>query len=299
MTAYGLFAALPTPIDDAGRLDLHAFDRIIDLVCAAGADGICVGGATSEYPQFETSERIAMIRHAARRLPDDRALLVAIGGASTRRTIELGEAARDAGSRAVLLPMPMFYNYEQDDLRAFCSHVADALRWPCLLYDLPDFTNALHPDTVVSLLRDEEFIVGIKDSSGREGNLARFAEARGSAAWALLVGDDRLLHRGLQAGWNGGISGVAACCPELLSGLYRAFHEGSAGEAARLQALVDQFVARLVELPTPWAIRFALAARGFGTGPLALPLSDRRRKQLREFEQWFGSWFCLATAQDR
>ena len=290
MIASGLFAALPTPIHDDGRLDLDTFDRIVDFVCGAGVDGICIGGATSEYPHFEASDRIALIRHAATRLPADRALLVGIGAPSTRRTIELGLAARDAGSRAVLLPMPMFFNYEQDDLSAYCARVARALGWPCLLYDLPDFTNPLQPGTAIALLRDEEFVVGIKDSSGVAGNLARFALARGDRPWTLLVGDDRLLHQGLQAGWNGGISGVAACCPELLSGLYRTFHHGDQRDAVRLQALVDEFVARLSTLPAPWAIRVALAARGFDTGPLPLPLSARRQEQVDELREWFGRW---------
>jgi 4-hydroxy-tetrahydrodipicolinate synthase len=290
MISSGLFAALPTPVLDDGRLDLETFDRLVDFVCGAGVDGICVGGATSEYPHFEVADRIAVIRRASARLPADRALLVAIGASSMRRTIELGAAARDAGSGALLLPMPMFFNYDQDDLAEYCRHVARTLRWPCLLYDLPDFTNALRPDTVISLMRDEEFIVGIKDSSGEVPNLTGFAGARAGAAWTLFVGDDRLLHKGLEAGWNGGISGIAACCPELLTGVYRTFRHGDAQETVRLQALVDEFVGRLIALPAPWAIRMALAVRGFDTGPLPLPLSARRQRQIEEFQAWFRGW---------
>lgn len=290
MISSGLFAAVPTPIRPDGRLDLDAFDRVLDFVCGAGVDGICVGGATSEYPHFESSERIAVIRRAAERLPADRALLVGIGASSTRRAVELGEAARDAGSRAMLLPMPMFFKYEQEDLEAYCAHVAATLRWPCLLYDLPDFTNPLSPETALALMREHEFIVGIKDSSGRLENLARFGGARRDAPWTLLVGDDRLLYKGLQAGWNGGISGVAACCPELLAGLYHSFRRGEQAEAARLQALLDEVVGRLSVFPAPWGIRIALAARGFDTGPLPLPLSARRQRQIRDFQDWLSEW---------
>src|SRR5687767_2970435 len=160
----GLFAAVATPIHDDGRVDYATFDRLIDFLVEAGVSGICLAGATGEYPHFETADRKALVRRAAGRLPHDRALLVGIGGPSIRHTIDLGETALESGSRAVLLPMPMFFRYEQDDLQAYCAHVSRALRGPCLLYNLPDFTNGLSSATIVALLRDEELIVGIKDS---------------------------------------------------------------------------------------------------------------------------------------
>ena len=39
------------------------------------------------------------------------------------------------------------------------------------------------------------------------------------------------------AGWNGGISGLASCCPELVVALYRSVTHGEAAERARCEAL--------------------------------------------------------------
>jgi 4-hydroxy-tetrahydrodipicolinate synthase len=295
----GLFAAVATPIHDDGRFDEAGFDRLVDFLIGAGVDGICIGGATGEYPHFETADRAAIIRRAAARLPSDRTLLVGIGSSSSRGSITLGKAAIAAGSGPLLLPMPMFFRYQQDDLRAFAAHVSRALAAPCLLYDLPDFTNGLSPATALALLRDEEFIVGIKDSSGKEDNLATFAGARQDRAWTLLVGDDRLLEVGLQAGWDGGISGVAGCCPELLVALVRSFRERSFEDTATLQARLDELVERLGVFPTPWGIRIALEARGLPTGPLPLPLTPSRREQIRSFQAWFSEWIMSVTAWSR
>ena len=295
----GLFAAVATPVRDDGRLDLDTFDRLVDFLIGAGVDGIAIAGATGEYPHFETAERQAVIRRAAERLPRDRTLLVGIGASSVLRTVELGEAAFDAGSRAVLLPMPMFFRYQQEDLRAYCAHVSRMLRAPCLLYDLPDFTNGLAPDTVLSLLRDEEFVVGIKDSSGHVENLQEFAEARGSQSWTLLVGDDNALRRGLQRGWDGGISGVAGFCPELLVALHRTTIAGHSNESARLEALLQELISRLALFPTPWGIRIGLATRGIDTGPLPLPLSAGRRRQLAEFQEWYPAWLQRTGLAER
>src|SRR5206468_8277194 len=256
----------------------------------AAVAGICLAGATGEYPHFETADRKTIVRHTARRLPRDRALLVGIGASSMRHTIEIGETAIESGSRALLLPMPMFFRYEQPDLEAFCARVSGVLRAPCLLYNLPDFTNGLAAGTVLNLLRDEEFIVGIKDSSGQEEHLVVFAEARAGQPWTLLVGDDRVLHKGLQAGWDGSISGVAGFCPELLVALYRSFVDNQRDETARLQGLLDELISQIALFPTPWGIRIGLAARGFATGPLPLPPTATRRRQMAAFRDWLPEW---------
>ena len=286
----GLFAAVVKPKQYYGRIDLGTFERIVAFLVEAGVSGICIAGATGEYPHFETSDRNALIRRAAGRLPDDRVLLVGIGAPSMRHAIALGETAIDVGSRALLLPMPMFFRYEQQDLEAYCAHVSGELRAPCLLYNLPDFTNGLASDTVVNLLRGEEFIVGIKDSSGKQENLAAFASERPGDAWNLLVGDDRMLARGLAAGWDGGISGVAGFCPELLLRLYQNAVAGQGEEVARLQGLLDELISKIAVFPTPWGIRIGLAARGLPTGPLPLPLTPRRRQQIEAFNNWFPGW---------
>ncbi|HEY7057778.1 MAG TPA: dihydrodipicolinate synthase family protein [Vicinamibacterales bacterium] len=285
----GVLAALPTPARSDGSLDLSIFGRLVDFVMDNGVEGICVGGATGEYPHFETADRIAVIRRASEALSGKGSLVVGIGAPTMPRVVELGRAAHEAGARAVLLPMPMFFRYEQDDLRAYCSQVSRSLGAPCLLYDLPEFTNGLSSETVLALLRDEPFIVGIKDSSGRAANLAAFESAPGRPEWTLIVGDDRLLRQGVAVGWNGGISGVAACYPELIVALVRAERDGRAEDAARLQSRLDEIIAHLTPLPTPWGIRVALSARGIDTGPLPLPLTAERRRQIEAVKAVFSN----------
>jgi 4-hydroxy-tetrahydrodipicolinate synthase len=289
-TVAGLFAAVVTPVLHDGRLDLPALDRVIDFLAEAGVSGICILGATGEYPHFDTADRKTVIARAAARLPRGCALLVGIGGPSMGHVIDLGRAALDAGSTALLLPMPMFFRYEQQDLEAFSVRVSDTLRAPCLLYNLPGFTNGLAQETALTLLRTAEFIVGIKDSSGEGENLAAFAQARAGHAWSLLVGDDRLFYAGLLAGWDGGISGVAGFCPELLVAIHRSFVQKRPAEAARLQGLLDELISHIAPFPTPWGIRIGLAARGIPTGPLPLPLTPARQQQIAEFSGWLPEW---------
>jgi 4-hydroxy-tetrahydrodipicolinate synthase len=289
-TMKGVIAAVATPVDADGRLNVKEFERLVDMLIDSGVDGVCLGGATSEYPNVAVTDRRAAIEAAAPRVPRDRTLLVAIGAPSFRQVVELGRSAQSAGSGAVLLPMPMFFRYEQHDLQAFAVEVSRALAAPVLLYDLPDFTNGLDPATVITLLNDEQFIVGIKDSSGVAEHLAAYVKARGARDWTLLVGHDGLLFDGLRAGWNGTVSGIACFCPELPLAIYRSFTSGDIEGARKLQALLDEVVVQLGALPAPWGIRVALEVRGFDMGALPLPLSASRREQVDRYREWLPAW---------
>jgi dihydrodipicolinate synthase/N-acetylneuraminate lyase len=114
-----------------------------------------------------------------------------------------------------------------------------------------------------------------------------------------MVGDDRLLGLGLQSGWDGGISGVAGFCPELLIAVYRSVVDGLPQETARLTGLLDELVEQLAPFPTPWGIRVGLAARGIDTGPLPLPATAARKRQVAAFTEWFPRWLQRTGLADR
>lgn len=286
----GVFAAAATPLGGDGRIDLGVFARLIDFLIAAGVHGVCLGGATSEYPRTPFEERKAAIDVARERLPEGRLLLVGIGASVLGEVLELGERAFTAGAAAVLLPMPMFFRYDQCDLRAYCADVSRTLRKPCLLYDLPEFTNPLHPETAIALMRDEEFITGIKDSSGRIENLTAFVGARDDRDWTLLVGHDRLVADGLNTGWDGTVSGVAGFCPELPLAIYESIANGDGARATGMQAFVDELLVQFATLPTPWAVRIGLEVRGFTMGPFPIPVSAERARDIAGFRTWVDGW---------
>lgn len=286
----GVLAALITPLDDRGKVDYDCFDRLLDFLIGREVDGVAVGGATGEYPHFDVDVRKKLISRAARRLAPGKILLAGIGTSSIHTTLELGQHAIQSGCHALLLPMPYFFQYEQHDLAAFCQTVSRSLRAPCLLYNLPSFTNGLQCETSLQLLQSEEHLIGIKDSSGDRTSLDHLAQATDRGSFSLMVGNDSLLFDALSAGWDGVISGIAGFLPELTVSLYRNFKAGDRQSARNSQALLDGVIEEVVKLPTPWAIRVGLDVRGLPNGPFHLPLSAVRKQRIEGFRAWFSRW---------
>ena len=286
----GVFAALITPIDDLGRIDLATFDRVIDFVVERGVNGVVIGGGTAEYPDFELEDRARLAAHAVRRMAGRGCVITCVGTSSIHSTLRLARSAADSGSDALLIPMPHFFRYEQQDLAAYCERVCGFVSTPCLLYNLPSFTNGLRVETSVHLLETIPNLVGMKDSSGQKENLAPLARARDKHGFSLFVGDDDLLLAALQAGWDGVFSGIACFVPELIVAVYRSYKAGEVVKARAYQATLDELIEQVVRLPIPWGVRVGLAARGIPNGPMHLPPSPERRGQMDDLGRWLSRW---------
>lgn len=285
----GLYVAPVTPVDAVGRVDGPRLRALIEFLLDGGVEGFCLGGATAEYPHFPVEERKRYLEEAADQIAGRAPYVVAVGGPTVRDVLHLGAHAIEHGARALLVPMPYFYRYGQEDLSAYVQYVTAHLDHPCILYNLAPFTNPLEVDTSIRLLREIPNLVGIKDSSGDREAVYSMADARGGASWSLLSGSDSLIVESLEAGWDGVVSGTACCCPELVALLFRRHRNGNTASARVAQQLVGELIDSILRLPIPWAIRVALEVRGLPTGPFPHPVAESRRiDELRTFyEDWF------------
>ncbi len=211
-----------------------------------------------------------------------------IGSGDERSTVQLGQLAQKAGAEAVLLPMPYFFPYSQPDLTATCEAVAAALDVPVLLYNLPQFSTGLQPETTLDLIRRCPTIVGIKDSSGSLDILRLLAETDVPAR--KIVGNDTVIRAALLEGvCDGAISGVACVLPELLARIFEvsAATSSPSEEFDRLCATLDLFIAQLDRLPTPWGLKVLAEVRGFGPPNFPLTLAGSRQEEVSALRNWF------------
>lgn len=286
----GVLAALITPVDEQGEPDFDKFHNVIEFVLTRGVSGVVIGGGTGEYPHLTIKDRMELTAQAVRHVKGRGFVVASIGSSSIHSTLRLARNAEEAGCDALLIPMPYFFRYEQQDLAAFAREVCKSVSLPCLLYNLPSFTNPLNVSTALDLLSSVPNLVGMKDSSGELASLQPLAEARKHRQFSLFAGDDSFLLPALKAGWDGVVSGIACFVPELIVALYQSYRAGDLEKAAEQQATLDDVIDHIVQLPIPWGVRIGLGVRGIPNGPLHLPLSDGRREQISSLKQWLTEW---------
>ncbi len=297
----GVNVAAVTPHGAGGRgADFGAALELVDFLTAAGVDGIALMGSTGEFIAVSFDERVRLTYLVVKRsrVP----VLAGVAHATLDGALELGRQACSAGAAGLLLMPPYFFRYGQADIREFFLQYAAQIgkNVPVYLYNIPFFTTAIECDTAIELLSTGLF-AGIKDSSGDFDNFSRLKELAGKQPFTLLVGNDIIFARARAAGADGVVSGVASAIPELLVALDRAITSGAAERAARLDALLQEFIAWIDRFPAPTGVKAAALMRGIRVGPPALPFAPENQRRLEEFREWFAGWLpgMLAEASPR
>ncbi|MEO6818007.1 MAG: dihydrodipicolinate synthase family protein [Edaphobacter sp.] len=150
----------------------------------------------------------------------------------------------------MLLPMPYFFRYGQQDLESYCREVASNTSLPILLYHLPQFTSGLRKEIVRRLILEVPNIIGIKDSGGSLDILGYLTESGVKAS--RIVGNDSVLAASLLDGvCHGVVSGVACVLPELVTAQYHLSPTANAAAFQKISALLNEVIEQLNRLPTP------------------------------------------------
>lgn len=286
----GVYAALLTPRNCVGELDLPSFRKQLTMPAAESFAGYAVNGATGEFT-ISSVDELSQLVTATRNGAPNAQILCGIGASDVRCAVARGHAATDAGADAVLLPMPAFFPYRQDDLRSFCIAVASELSIPVLLYNLPQFTSGLEVETVLSLLATDSNIVGVKDSSGSLDIVRAMTQAK---IGTRIIGNDSALCDAMEQGLcDGVVSGVACTLPELMTSLFAT--QGRGDEFSTQKDLLNEFIEQLGALPTPWGLKVTSAARGFSKESYPFPLSSERMEEVAMLRGWFEEWVGKAT----
>jgi len=284
----GVFAAMTIPRSSEGQLDIASFRRHICFLADKGITGFALNGATGEYCITSEEDFMQILRVAREALDKQTTLIAGIGGASDLQSLRLLEIAKQERADGVLLPMPHYFPYDQQDLSTFVKEIASKASLPVLLYNLPSFTSPLAPATSASLIRELDQVIGIKDSSGQLDTVRLLTEKLPGAN--RVIGNDSALYEALKQNFcDGVVSGVACVLPELMLSLYRACETNPASEeAVHLHDLLDQFIAWLTHFPVPWGLKIIAEERGLGPAVFPMPLSPDRVEDRHLFADWFA-----------
>jgi 4-hydroxy-tetrahydrodipicolinate synthase len=285
----GVFAALLTPRNAEGSIDVPALRKLIQFLTNSGISLFAVNGATGEFCLTSPAELRTMLSTVRAAGEGKARILCGVGGAGAAQSIELARVAESEQVEGLLLPMPDFYPYAQEDLDLFCRTVAVATRLPVLLYNLPQFTSGLDKETVRNLVTEVPNIVGIKDSSGSL-EILRYLTQQGAQA-CRIVGADAVLAPALREGiCDGVVSGIAGVVPEAILALYARRHQIKSEGFALAARHIEEFVEHMNVFPFPWGLKWVAEARGILQATFSLPVTQHRLEQRQQLVAWFAAW---------
>ena len=269
----GSIVALVTPFHADGSVNFEKLRELTLWHIENKTDAILALGTTGESSTMTHEEDDAVLRcvieTAAGRVP----VIAGTGSNATGTMLEKSLRAEELGADGLLLITPY---YNKGNAEGICRHfttVADAVKIPCILYNVPGRTGcAISVENVEKLSRHPN-ICGIKEASGDMSYAMKIAHCIGPD-FALWCGNDDITIPLLSIGGSGVISVWANIMPRECHDMVMDYLEGrreqAAASALKHLALMNGLFMEVNPIP----VKTALNQMGKDVGPFRLPLCE-------------------------
>ncbi|MBO4514548.1 MAG: 4-hydroxy-tetrahydrodipicolinate synthase [Lachnospiraceae bacterium] len=287
----GAAVAIVTPMYQDGSVNYDEFRKLIEFQIENGTDAIVVCGTTGEASTLSHEEHLDVIKYCAEVVNKRIPVIAGTGSNSTETAIYLSTEAEKYGVDGLLLVTPYYNKATQNGLYAHFKAVADSVKLPIILYNVPGRTGCnLMPDTIVRLCTDVENIVGVKEASGNISQIATLA-AKAQGCVDIYSGNDDQIVPIMALGGLGVISVLSNVAPRQTHDICAKYLEGDVKEACRLQLEAIDLCGSLFCEVNPIPVKKAVSMIGFEAGPLRMPLSEiepKNEERLRASMEKYG-----------
>ena len=283
----GVGVALATPFTH-NEDDFDALRRHVKYLLDNNAKSIVVNGTTAENPTL-TDEEKDQILEVVVNVVDGRVPVIAgTGTNNTQKSIQASVRAREIGADAIMLITPYYNKTNQRGLIAHFTTIADAVKLPVVLYNVPPRTNMTIDAETVETLSENEYIVALKDGTNDFDYLEDLKQRLNLDEFALYSGNDDNIVDYFNQGGHGVISVVANVIPNAFQSLYDAKQndENIQSQFQPIQTLLDALAVDVNPIP----VKALTAVEGFGNYEVRLPLvtlEDSDRQKLEQAYEQF------------
>ena len=258
----GVITAMITPFGESGEVDYAAARRLARHLVENGSHGLVLAGTTGESPTLSDEEKLSLLREVKQELGDEPILILGTGSNDTRHSVELTQAAAEAGADAALVVTPYYNKPNFEGLLAHYAEV-DAVGLPIVLYNIPS-------RVVVNI--DPEGLAEL----GKLGNVVAVKQANDDELGPVqgidvIAGNDSVFLRTLEFGGAGGILVASHLVGAQMREIWDSFEEGDAERARRIDAELAPVYAA-VSVTNPITVKAGLHMLGIVDERMRLPM---------------------------
>lgn len=281
----GAGVAIVTPFKENLEVDYEKFAQLIEEQIAGGTDAIIVCGTTGESSTLSHEEHLDVIKYCVETVKGRIPVVAGTGSNCTETAVYLSTEAEKYGVDGLLLVSPYYNKATQNGLYKHYKTIADSVKVPCILYNVPSRTGCnIAPETVVRLCTDVENIVGVKEASGNISQIVKLMSmAEGKVD--LYSGNDDQIVPLLALGAKGVISVLSNVAPrqthDICAKYFAGDVEGSCAEQLRAIPLCSVLFCEVNPIP----VKMALNLMGKEVGSLRPPLTDMEEENAAKLEK--------------
>lgn len=279
-----LLTAIVTPFTEDNHLNFTSLQTLTNRLLEQGSNGFVVGGTTGETPTLSHDEKIQLYREFAKMIGGRVPVIAGTGSNNTQETIDFtNEVAQIEGIDYALVVVPPYNKPNQRGMIAHFTAVADQVKIPIVIYNIPGRTGVkMSAETVVKLSKHPN-IAAVKQCASLE-ELEYIVEHK-DPHFAVFTGEDAQALTARVLGANGVVSVASHCYAPEMRQMYDQLYEGNFQRAGELQRLLTPKMAALFMYPSPSPVKAVLNAQGFKVGGCRLPILSLNDDEKHSLEQ--------------
>lgn len=263
--------AFNTPFSQDGSLDLRATKAFTRYFMNKGVKSLYVCGSTGEGFLLDNDERKKVLEAVMDEAGNDMNIIVHVGTASTRHSVDLARHAKSAGAHATSAVPCVYYRPSEEGIYRHWTEITEAADIPFFIYNIPQLTGYSLSMNLFNRMLKNERVAGVKNSSEAAHDILRFKQA-GGKDFLVFNGPDEQYLAGRLMGADGGIGGTYGAMPELFLMLEESIRCGELEKAQGLQAIITGFIYRLLSFPSLYgAVKTIVRLDGCPIGDPRLP----------------------------
>ena len=270
----GSGVAIVTPFHADGSINYDKLEELIDFHCNNGTDSIVICGTTGESATMTEAEHVECIKKAVEFTKGRIPVVAGTGSNATYTAIELSKEAEAAGADGLLIVTPYYNKCTQAGLAAHYTAIAKEVKTPIIMYSVASRTGVnIAPETVASLVKNVDNIVGVKEASGNISQVAKIMNLTDGNVDLYSGNDDQIVPI-MSLGGIGVISVLANVAPKETHDICAKYLAGDVKGSAELQLKALPLVDALFSEVNPIPVKKAMQLMGHEVGPLRMPLTE-------------------------
>lgn len=269
----GAGTALVTPFTPAGEIAWEELEKLVDFQLEGDIDAIIACGTTGEAATMTAEEHLRVVDFIIKKVNGRVPVIAGTGSNDTAFCVELSQEAKKLGADGLLLVTPYYNKTSQKGLVESFDYIADTVKMPCILYNVPSRTGCnIQIETYCELAKNP-YVVAVKEASGNAALAARIVAQCGDSL-TVYSGEDNMTLSLMALGGKGVISVFSNALPRQMHDLAAAMLKGDLDTARALNNqyldLMDGFFLDVNPIP----IKEALYQMGLiGSNFCRLPLT--------------------------
>jgi 4-hydroxy-tetrahydrodipicolinate synthase len=282
-----LLTAMCTPFTPSGEIDWDAQAKLIEHLLDTGTDTIVVVGTTAESPTLSKTEKLDLLTFTIKQVAGRGKVIAGVGSNNTAESVAFTRQATKTGVDGVMAVVPYYNKPSQQGMIEHFTAIAKATHLPVMLYNVPGRTVAnMTAATMVQLANTLDNVVAIKEASG---DLTQITEVIVGVPEDVAVysGDDALTLPVLAAGGAGVVSVASHIVGKQMKDMIDAYFAGNVKTAAKLHQTYLPVFTGLFSTPSPTALKYVLAKKGFIQETVRLPLVELNETEKQQVDEWY------------